>query len=163
VRALRAAAALAVGLAGVVGVMSAMNAAAQAQPDLAALARQVEAAERAFARSMAERDHAAFVRHLSEQAIFFGGGRVLRGKAEVAAGWKPFYDAPGAPFSWEPDQVQVLADGTLALSTGPVRDPAGKVVARFNSIWRQEAPGVWRVVFDKGQPPDPPPSPPPKD
>jgi hypothetical protein len=26
------------------------------------------------------------------------------------------------------------------------------VVGRFNSIWRREAPGVWRVVFDKGSP-----------
>ena len=31
-----------------------------AAPDLSALAREVEAAERSFARSMAERDHAAF-------------------------------------------------------------------------------------------------------
>ena len=140
-----------------------MSAAAAAQPDLAALARQVEQAERAFARSMAERDHAAFVRHLSEHAVFFGGAQVLRGKAEVAAGWKRFYEGQAAPFSWEPDQIQVLGDGTLALSTGPVRDPAGKPIARFNSIWRQEAAGVWRVVFDKGQPPDPPPpAPPPK-
>ena len=134
-----------------------------APPDLEMLARQVGDAERTFARSMAERNHAAFTALLSEQAIFFGGGQVLRGKAAVAAGWKAFFDAPTAPFSWSPDQVQVLADGTLALSTGPVLDPAGKVIARFNSIWRQEAPGVWRVVFDKGQPPDPSaPSAPPK-
>jgi ketosteroid isomerase-like protein len=36
-----------------------------------------------------------------------------------------------------------------------VRDPDGKVIGRFNSVWRQEAPGVWRVVFDKGSPPEP--------
>jgi hypothetical protein len=35
-----------------------------------------------------------------------------------------------------------------------VRDADGKPIARFNSVWRQEAPGVWRVVFDKGQPAD---------
>lgn len=132
---------------------SAVNAAPEVT-GLAALAREVEAAERAFARSMAERDHAAFTALLSEQAVFYGGGRVLRGKAAVAAGWKVFFDGAAAPFSWEPDSVEVLADGTLALSTGPVRDPAGKATARFNSIWRQEAPGVWRVVFDKGQPAD---------
>ena len=127
-----------------------------AAPDTAALAREVEAAERAFARSMAERDHAAFTALLSEHAVFYGGGKVLRGKAAVAAGWKAFFESAAAPFSWAPDSVEVLADGTLALSTGPVRDPAGKPVARFNSIWRLEAPGVWRVVFDKGQPADPP-------
>jgi ketosteroid isomerase-like protein len=48
----------------------------------------------------------------------------------------------------------VLSSGELALSTGLVRNPEGKVVARFNSIWRREAPGTWRVVFDKGSPPE---------
>ena len=127
-----------------------------AAPDLEALKRQVADTERAFARSMAERKHDAFSALLSEQAVFFSGTEVLRGKAAVAGGWKPYFEAVAAPFSWEPDQVEVLADGSLALSTGPVRNPAGQVVARFNSIWRQEAPGVWRVVFGKGQPPDPP-------
>lgn len=125
---------------------------AQPAPNLALLQQQVGDAERAFARSMAERDHAAFSRHLSEQALFFNGPQVLHGKAAVAAGWKAFFDGPAAPFSWEPDQVEVLSDGQLAISTGPVRDPAGKPVARFNSVWRLEAPGVWRVVIDKGAP-----------
>ncbi len=127
---------------------------AQAQGRLQALAQQVADAERAFARSMDERNHAAFTALLSEQAVFFSGRGVLRGKAAVAAGWKKFFDGPAPPFSWSPDDVQVLGDGTLALSTGPVLDPGGKPIARFNSIWRQEAPGVWRIVFDKGQPPD---------
>lgn len=122
-----------------------------AAPDLEALKRQVQDAERAFARSMAERKHDAFVALLSEQAVFFGNNEVMRGKAAVAAGWKPLFEGPDAPFSWEPDQVEVLADGTLAHSSGPVRNPAGQRVARFNSIWRLE-PGGWRIVFDKGSP-----------
>lgn len=120
-----------------------------ASPD--ALREQVEQTEHAFARSMAQRDHAAFVALLSEQAVFYGP-RLSRGKAEVAAAWKPFFDGPQAPFSWEPDRVDVLADGTLAHSSGPVRDASGQLIARFNSVWRQEAPGVWRIVFDKGAP-----------
>jgi ketosteroid isomerase-like protein len=115
------------------------------------LREQVAATERSFARSMAQRDHAAFTAHLSEQAVFYGP-RFARGRAEVAAAWKPFFEGSQAPFSWEPDRVDVLADGTLAHSSGPVRDPSGKLVARFNSVWRQEAPGVWRIVFDKGSP-----------
>jgi ketosteroid isomerase-like protein len=122
-----------------------------AQPDIDALTRQVTETERAFARSMAERDHAAFSTHLSEQAVFFGGTKVLNGKAAVSAAWKRFFEAKDAPFSWEPDLVVVLGDGTLAHSTGPVRDPAGKPIARFNSVWRLEAPGVWRIVFDRGE------------
>jgi ketosteroid isomerase-like protein len=117
--------------------------------------QQVFAAERAFARSMADRDAAAFARHVADEAVFFGGAGTLRGKSQVVAGWATFFEGATAPFSWEPDQVEVLPSGNLALSTGLVRDPQGKVIARFNSIWRLEAPGQWRVVFDKGSPPDP--------
>lgn len=119
-------------------------------PDLAALRQQVLDTERAFARSMADRDHAAFTSYLADDAIFFSGDSSARGKSAVAAQWKPFFDGKDAPFSWEPDQVQVLDSGDLALSTGPVRDPAGNVVGRFNSIWRRVAPDSWRIVFDKG-------------
>lgn len=121
-----------------------------APPPLAEAREQVAATERAFAKSMADRDHAAFAALLSHDAIFFTGPTPLVGKAAVAAGWKRFYERPQAPFSWRPETVEVLASGDLALSSGPVFDPAGKQVATFTSVWRQEAPGVWRIVFDKG-------------
>lgn len=128
-------------------------AAAPVPADALATARaEVMAAERAFARTMADRDHAAFADFLADETVFFSGEQATRGRAAVAASWARLYEGPDAPFSWEPDQVQVLESGTLALSTGPVRDPSGKVIARFNSIWRREAPGVWKVVFDKGSP-----------
>lgn len=121
-----------------------------AQPPLADLQQQVADTERAFARTMAARDHAAFTAFLSDEAVFFSGPAPLHGKQQVAAWWKRFYEQSEAPFSWEPEKVEVLASGTLALSTGPVRNARGKTVGSFTSIWRQEAPGVWRIVFDKG-------------
>jgi ketosteroid isomerase-like protein len=116
---------------------------------------QVFAAERAFAKSMADRDLPAFSRSIADEAIFFTRAAPLHGKPEVVASWSRFFEGPQAPLSWEPDRVEVLPSGTLALSTGLVRDSDGKVIGRFNSVWRQEAPGVWRVVFDKGSPPEP--------
>jgi ketosteroid isomerase-like protein len=118
----------------------------------AELTRQVFETERAFARTMAARDHAAFSSFISEEAIFFSGEKPLRGKAQVAAWWKRFYDSTDAPFSWEPEKVEVLDSGTLALSTGPVHGRNGKLIGTFTSIWRQEEPGKWRIVFDKGNP-----------
>ena len=114
------------------------------------LARQVREAERAFARSMATRDFSAFGALVADDAVFFGGRGAQRGKSAVLAGWKPFFDQPQAPFSWEPETVEVLSSGTLGLSSGPVKDPNGKPSGVFNSIWRREADGRWRVVFDKG-------------
>lgn len=119
-------------------------------PDHIALEQQVADTERAFAATMARRDFAGFQGFLADDAIFFSDGDATRGKEKVALEWKPLYDKPEAPFSWAPEQVQVLESGTLALSTGPVYDARGKRIATFNSIWRREAPGVWRIVFDKG-------------
>lgn len=130
------------------GVACAQTAMAPAE-----LRAQVWATECAFARSMAQRDWPGFERLLSEQAVFFAGaGAVLRGKAEVAQAWKAYYEGTAAPFSWAPDAVEVLADGSLAYSTGPVRNAQGELVQRFTSVWRQEAPGQWRIVFDRGVP-----------
>ena len=112
--------------------------------------QEVRNTERAFAQSMVDRDHEAFATFLSNEAVFFSGSQVLRGKEAVAQAWKRFFEGPTAPFSWQPEQVEVLPAGGLALSSGPVRDAQGKLVASFTSIWRQEAPGVWRIVFDKG-------------
>ena len=134
-----------------VALVGALPVCAAAQSQTTQLQTQVFAAERAFAKSMAERDEKAFAEHIADEAVFFGR-TTLRGKAQVLAGWARFFVGHQAPFSWEPDQVEVLGSGSLALSTGPVRDPSGKTIARFNSIWRLEAPGVWRVIFDKGSP-----------
>jgi len=113
-------------------------------------ADQVIAAERAFAKTMADRDFHAFAALLSSEAIFFNGSMVLHGAAEIGAAWQPYFKGAKAPFAWQPDHVEVLPSGTLALSTGPVI-VAGQVVGRYNSIWRLEAGGSWRIVFDKGE------------
>jgi ketosteroid isomerase-like protein len=52
--------------------------------------------------------------------------------------------------------VVVIGDGTLATSTGPVRAPDGKAVARFRSVWRREPNGGWLIVLDRGEPADAP-------
>jgi ketosteroid isomerase-like protein len=122
-----------------------------APPELPELQAQVQAAERDFAATMAARDYQAFLDFVSEEALFFGSTTLHRGRKEVGASWRSYFDGAQAPFSWEPDRVEVLASGTLALSTGPVRDESGKVTSRFNSIWRRESDGRWRVIFDKGQ------------
>ena len=121
-----------------------------------ALVAQVRAAETAFAKTMADRDSVAFASFVADEALFFSNATtVLRGKTAVVNSWKRFFDGAAAPFSWAPETVEVLASGTLALTSGPVRDPDGRQVGTFNSIWRRERGGRWKVVFDKGCPPCP--------
>lgn len=125
---------------------------AVAGEDVAALEEQVRATETAFAKSMADRDHAAFVSFIAEEAVFWGQGP-LRGRQAVADGWKRFFEGPQAPFSWAPERVAVIASGTLALSSGPVLDPGGTRVGTFTSTWRREQDGSWKIVLDSGCPP----------
>ncbi len=116
------------------------------------LAQQVRSAETAFAKTMADRDLESFASYLADEALFFDGSNVMRGKEAVKVGWSVLFAGDAAPFSWEPKVVEVLDSGTLALSSGPVRNPEGKQVGTYNSIWRREADGDWKVVFDKGCP-----------
>jgi len=112
--------------------------------------QQVFATERAFAKTMADRDLRAFAAFIADEAVFSSGPEPRRGRQQIVDWWTRYYTGPAAPFSWEPEEVEVLESGTLALSSGPVRNPQGKVIARFTSIWRRVAPGTWRIVFDKG-------------
>jgi ketosteroid isomerase-like protein len=116
-------------------------------------ADQVRAAETAFAKSMADRNLAAFTALLADDTVFFGGKGVMRGKAAVSAEWKRFFDGPAAPFSWSPAEVEVLSSGDLGFSSGPVLDPKGNRIGTFNSVWQRQGDGSWKIVFDKGCPP----------
>lgn len=116
----------------------------------AATRATVEARELAFAKTMAERDFEAFLTFVSPEAVFFDGDGALRGRDAIGAAWEAYFEGDEAPFSWAPDTVEVLESGALALTSGPVRVPTGEVVGRFNSIWRRDPDGVWRIVFDRG-------------
>jgi len=122
------------------------------------LKKQVLESERAFAATMKARDFDGFTRFIADEAIFFGAEGPLRGKQAIAKGWRQFYDKPQAPFSWEPEEVEVVDSGTLAYSGGSIYNAQGQRIGRFNSIWRLKAPGQWEVVFDRGSdfgPPQP--------
>jgi len=121
-------------------------------PGNAELAIQLRATEEAFAKTMADRDHAAFVTFLADETVFFGRSGELRGRDAVAAAWKPLFEGAVAPFSWQPEVATVLDSGSLGLTAGPIFAPDGKRVGTFNSVWRRSADGSWKIVFDRGCP-----------
>jgi ketosteroid isomerase-like protein len=118
----------------------------------AELKEQVRRTETAFAKTMADRDLARFTTFLSTEAVFMANGQPTRGPKEVSEKWKRFFEGATAPFSWAPEFVEVIESGTLAMSSGPVRDPSGKRVGTFNSVWRRESNGAWKIIFDNGCP-----------
>ena len=126
--------------------------AAGEDPGVADLAADLRATEEAFARTMADRDHQAFASFLAEETVFFGRRGEIRGSEAVAAAWKSYYEGPQAPFSWQPETATVLDSRTLGLTSGPVFAPDGSRIGTFNSVWRREPDGTWKVVFDRGCP-----------
>ena len=113
-------------------------------------ASEVEAREIAFAKTMADRDFDAFLGFISPEAVFFSGNKPITGRDAVGKAWAKYFEGDTAPFSWQPDVVEVLESSRLALTSGPVRAVSGEIIGRFNSIWRRDEDGQWRVVFDKG-------------
>lgn len=116
--------------------------------DLAAAREEVKSAETAFAAAFRDRDKDRFFAMMAEDAVFLGTQKTLRGRPQVIETWSRFFADPSPPFSWQPERVEVSADGSLGLSTGPVLDPAGKQIGMFSSIWRRQPDGTWKVAFD---------------
>jgi ketosteroid isomerase-like protein len=119
-------------------------------------ANDIRCREIAFSLSVETQDIAAFESFIDADARFVGGS-ISRGPDEVTTAWSVFFSNDGPKIKWRPQYVEVLKDGTLALSRGPYRminrDPEGNTSEHwgtFNSVWRKQADDTWKVVFDAG-------------
>jgi len=134
-------------------LLATLLASAAAQADLAG---DVRCREISFSKSVETQDAKLFRSFIDEDARFVGGA-VNRGPDDIAAAWSVFFSDAGLTLKWRPQIVEVLENGMLALSRGPyrmiTRDEAGNESEHwgtFNSVWRLNADGQWRVVFDAG-------------
>ncbi|MBV8519921.1 MAG: alpha/beta fold hydrolase [Acidobacteria bacterium] len=109
---------------------------------------EVRATEIAFAKAFADRDAARFFSMVADDATFLSL-RTLHGKQAVVDRWSRLLTGP-APFRWGPERVAVSADGKIGWSTGPVYDAQGNLTGNYNSVWRKEADGSWKIIFDSG-------------
>ena len=114
--------------------------------------------EVAFSLAAEARDAERFASFIDADARFVGNS-VARGVPEITAAWAPFFADDGPRIRWRPEFVEVMADGGLALTRGPYRmlgtDEEGNETEHwgtFNSVWRQQPDGGWKVVFDAGNP-----------
>ena len=123
---------------------------------MADLTEEVRCREIGFSQSIENKDIEAFKSFLDADARFVSN-RARRGIDEIAEGWSNFTREDGPSIRWRPIYVEVLNDGKLALSRG-VYEATGKTedgsetksYGSFNSVWRLNDDGVWRVVFDAG-------------
>jgi ketosteroid isomerase-like protein len=126
--------------------------------------QQVRCREIAFSQSAESRDPVRFASFIDKDARFVGT-TVTRGPEAVVTAWSAFFEAQGPAIRWRPQIVEVLSDGGLALSRGPYRvitqDEQGKQTEHwgtYNSVWRIQSNGDWRIVFDAGSPGSEPPT-----
>jgi ketosteroid isomerase-like protein len=131
---------------------------------MADLADDVRCREIGFSKSIESRDMESFRSFLDDDARFVGV-RVRRGPDEITEGWRTYEPEDGPSLKWRPQIVEVLEDGKLALSRGPYKytqkNEEGEEVdywGTFNSVWRLQEDGGWKVVFDAGSPAAQPPA-----
>jgi len=123
---------------------------------LADVADDVRCREIGFSQSAEMRDAEAFTSFIDADARFVGG-TVDRGPQAVTEAWAVFFAENGPAIKWRPQFVEVLEDGTLALTRGPYRmittddhDVKTEHWGTFNSVWRLQKDHSWKVVFDAG-------------
>ncbi|MEW6756900.1 MAG: nuclear transport factor 2 family protein [Acidobacteriota bacterium] len=137
----------------VVAVGIPLAALAQSAPPAPSLppASSLEAAERAFAMSAAEKGiREAFLGVLAEEAVVFRPGPV------AARRW--YEERPPQPglLAWAPQRVEVSFAGDLGYTFGPwvyrkdPKSPAPDACGRYLSIWKREGGGPWRLLLDTG-------------
>jgi hypothetical protein len=104
-------------------------------------------AERAFAaEAQTKGQWTAFRKYAAPDAIMMAPGTVNAHKF-----LERFASDPKVPVMWWPARVWVSCDDSLAVTTGPWVRRGGTQVGSFTTVWRREADGAWRWVYDNGR------------
>ncbi len=121
-------------------------------------AETVRCLEVAFSRSAESQSLEGFKAFLDPDARFVGS-TVQRGPRAIGDAWNLFFEPGGPRIRWRPKFVEVLDSGELALTRGPwlivTTNDDGDTTEQwgtFNTIWRLNESGDWKVVFDAGSP-----------
>jgi len=110
------------------------------------------AADAAMSDAVASRDPERFRSSLDEDAVFGGRDGLARGRAAVGEAWAGLL-APGGPsLAWWPERGEASVSGDLGFTVGryQLRGQAGTVEGRYLTVWRRDAAGAWRALFDHG-------------
>ncbi|MGH6909546.1 MAG: DUF4440 domain-containing protein [Phenylobacterium sp.] len=110
----------------------------------------VIAAERAFSARAAEVGVArSFLDNMTDDAIVFAPEPV---KAKSVYGGRPPEKTPkdgGTLLAWWPNFAGIARSGDLGFTTGPA-EANGKRIVHYFTVWRRQADGGWKWVYDGG-------------
>jgi ketosteroid isomerase-like protein len=135
-------------------ILIALTALAIASPTLAAppvTTAEVVAAERAFAVDGAAMGiKGSFLKHSAADALVFQPGPV---NAHASLGAQPD-GPPGPKLEWWPLFAGVSRDGNFGFTTGPYAF-GGERKGHYFTVWKRQADGAWKWIFDGGAAADP--------
>jgi ketosteroid isomerase-like protein len=142
--------------AGCLLIASIGSAAAQGRPVPVAEAAVV-AADRAFNQAMVDRDLPRFLSLVAEDATFGGGGpNELRGREAIGKVWAAFFQPGGVVLTWKPTRGETFPAGNLGYTVGawerrtPGAGPPVTTHGSYLTVWRKDADGKWRAIYDTG-------------
>ena len=130
------------------------------QPNLEAARQSLMEADREFARSVAERRLEAWVEAFDTAGIQMRPNLPFTpGHTEIRRLMTPAFADTSWHLSWEPHLAFVSASADLGYTLGTYRsvrhDSIGQErsgTGKYVTIWRKQADGGWKVVFDGGNP-----------
>ncbi|MBC7842626.1 MAG: hypothetical protein H7099_09945 [Gemmatimonadaceae bacterium] len=127
-------------------------------PDDRDLQDQLFAADREFARAVADSGAPAWNARLANDVAKPGNGGLilLRGVVPVAANDKTIFADPSRLLVWEPTDAVAYADRVTGVTVGRyamVRrstriDTLSR--GRYLTLWRKQSDGAWKILLDTG-------------
>ncbi|WP_141653058.1 DUF4440 domain-containing protein [Phenylobacterium immobile] len=119
-------------------------------PAFAADPAPVVAAEHAFAKSVGDRGvRDGFLAHMADDAVVFSPDAM---NAKTFFTGRPPGKAPkdgGTLLTWWPTFAGLAASGDLGFTTGPA-EADGKRFTHYFTVWKRQADGGWKWVYDGG-------------
>ncbi len=115
-------------------------------------------ADRAFAHSVQQHRLEAWVAAFDEHGTQFGEGAPVSGHDAIREHMRAAFADPRFVLEWEPVEARVPENGKLGFVWGhwTLHEPkadgtSGESHGRYLDIWRRDASGAWKLVFDAGE------------
>ncbi len=117
--------------------------------------KEIFETEKAFAALAKEKGlKIAFSTFAADDTVLSRENKLIKGKKEIEAYFEKV-TLRDVQLSWEPEHIEVAESGDLGYTYGPYSfewtDDAGKAqkaTGIFHTVWRKEADGEWRYVWD---------------
>ena len=117
--------------------------------------KEILETEKSFAKLAKEKGlKVAFTTFASEEAVLLRENKLIRGKKEIEEYFEK-QNLENVQLDWTPDLIDVAASGDLGYTYGQYKfegpGEKGQTIKStgvFHTVWKKEANGEWRYVWD---------------